>query len=118
MTDVAATIPLTAPKRHLNLTALFFKHVAVFNVLGVLLVLAGVGVYIIQVNASVTTGYTLRELELKLDTLAEDNQKLEIALRKSQSLESVERSVRILGLVPAENPQYVEGAPPSYALAQ
>lgn len=107
-----------APKRPLRLSAWFFNHVAAFNVLGVILVLVGCGAYIAEINSSVTTGYKLRDLETRVDALGDQNQKLEVALRKSQSLEAVEHSVRILGLVPAENPQYVNGSTPSYALAQ
>ena len=117
MSEEGSTIQ-PAPKRPMKLSMLFFKHVAVFNVLGIVLVLAGCGAYIVEINGSVTTGYRLRDLEMRTDELANANQKLEVALRKSQSLEAVEHSVRILGLVPAENPQYVNGSPPSYALAQ
>jgi hypothetical protein len=117
MTDVAPDNRL-APKRPLNLSALFFKHVAVFNVLGLVLVLAGCGAYIAQINGSVTTGYALRDAQTKVDELTNENQKLEVAVRKEQSLEDVENSVKILGLVPAGTPTYVSAASASYALAK
>jgi len=106
------------PKRHPGLSAFFLRHVVAFNVLGLLLVVAGVGAYIVEINGSVTTGYALRDVQTRLDALASENQHLEIALRKSQSLEGVENSVKILGMVPAGTPAYVNGAPPSYALAK
>jgi len=100
-------------------TAAFFgRHVVAFNVLGFVAVLAMCATYIVQINGSVSAGYQLRELEVRIDELSLENEKLEISVRKAQSLSGLEKSVRMLGLVPSQSPHYVEAGLPSVALAR
>jgi len=89
-----------------------FLNVASFIVI-ILLALA----YIFMVNGSVARGYAIRDLETQIDDLTLANQRMEVAARKAQTLENVERSVTMLGMVPSETPEYLAGSPPSYALA-
>jgi len=74
--------------------------------------------YIIQVNASISQGYQIRELETQLDELSLMNQNLELETRKSQSLDHVAKSVKMLGFVQAEMPNYISSAEPSFAMAE
>ena len=73
--------------------------------------------YIIQINSTVAQGYEMRELETKIQKMSLENQRMEVQVRKTKSLENVERNVKMLGLVPAETPDYVDASAPAYALA-
>lgn len=90
----------------------------VFNVASLVMVLVLLSFYIVQVNRSVTAGYQMRTLESEMHALALEREKLEIAVRQSQSLEEVSRAGKMIGLVPAGRPEYVDGSVPAYALAQ
>jgi len=74
--------------------------------------------YIVQVNTTISKGYQIRDLETQVNELALMNEKLELETRKSQSLDHVAKSVKMLGFVEAEMPNYVSGAEPSMAFAQ
>ncbi len=87
------------------------------NIVSLFFVLAFVVLYIVQANGSVSSGYEIRELETTIEKLSLDNQRLEVETRKTQSLDHVARSVKMLGLIPAEAPTYVDGQTPSYAFA-
>lgn len=93
-------------------------HTLVLNVVTTALVLAAAASYIVQVNGSVAKGYAIRELEDEIHELTLANQKLEVNVREAQSLENVNRSVKMLGLVDAETPTYVRASVPSVALAR
>ena len=109
---------LAPPKRAGRAAVAFFtRHVVAFNVLGIVAVVAGLSAYIAQINGSVSAGYDLRDLEERVDGLTLANEKLEVAARKAQSMDRLERSVKMLGLVRAGAPAYVEAERPSVALA-
>ena len=74
--------------------------------------------YVVQINAAAAKGYKMRELETRTAELSLANQKLELAAQDAQSLESVSRAVKMLGMVPAEHMRYVAGREPSYVLAK
>ncbi|TAK03791.1 hypothetical protein EPO34_01345 [Patescibacteria group bacterium] len=113
------TPPSGAPKHAIRAASEFFgRHVVAFNVLGFVAVLCGVSAYIAQINGSVAAGYALRDLEVRVDALALENEKLEVAARKAQSLVRLEQSVKMMGLVRADAPAYVEAGRPSVALAR
>lgn len=58
----------------------------------------------------------MRELEVKTKRLSFENQRLETTQRKGQTLENVTTAVKMIGLVPSENPIYVLSSDPSYAM--
>ncbi len=96
----------------------FSQHTFTLNVVTTILVLLCAIVYIVQVNGSVGNGYTIREYEDTINGLTLENQKLEVTAREARALENVTRSVKMLGLVSAETPTYVNAAAPSVALAR
>ena len=93
-------------------------HLVTANVIGLVLVIFVCGAYIVQVNKAVAQGYEMREYETQIHELSLQNQRLEVDVRQAQSLENVSRAVKMLGLVSATQPSYLETAGPSYALAE
>lgn len=104
--------------RHISVRAWIVNHVVALNIASLVFVALLVVSYIIQVNASISQGYQIRELENQLDELSLLNQNLELETRKSQSLEHVADSVKMLGFVEAEMPNYISGSEPAFALAE
>lgn len=94
------------------------SHTLALNLVTTALVVAAAASYIIQVNGSVAKGYAIREIEDEIHDLTLANQKLEVTVREAQSLENVNRSVKMLGMVDAETPRYVNASAPSVALAR
>lgn len=104
--------------RRISVRAWIANHVVALNIASLVIVGLLVISYIIQVNASISQGYQIRELENQLDELSLLNQNLELETRKSQSLEHVAQSVKMLGFVNAEMPNYVSASEPALALAE
>lgn len=74
--------------------------------------------YILQVTDTVAKGYELRDLEVQIHELTLKNEQMTVAARQAQSLEHVAKSVKMLGLVEADQPTYIESTQPSYVLAE
>lgn len=72
--------------------------------------------YIYQINKTVSKGYQIRELESTISEFTLRNQKLEIVTQQAQSLENIERATKMLGLVRADQPIYVQSSGASYVL--
>ena len=89
----------------------------VTGVLFVLLVALSLA-YIIQVNNAASKGYAIRDLENAIHELTVANQQLEQSAREAQSLDHISHAVKMLGMVEAKQPVYVDAAAPSYALAK
>lgn len=92
------------------------KNLAVLNLvtLGLILVV-GMG-YIVQVNRSVTKGYQIRDLETRIEKLQIDNQVMEVKVAENRSMHAIDERVKMLGMVPAETPEYVSAGTPAVAL--
>lgn len=75
-------------------------------------------VYIVQVNGSISKGYQIRDLETQIQELSLKNQGLDLTSQRVQSLDHVSKSVKMLGLVDAGRPEYINVNDPSYAMAQ
>lgn len=122
MSPVAAQTAVFSPThevtRHISVRAWIANHVVVLNIISLAIVAVLIVSYIIQVNASISQGYQIRELENQLDELSLLNQNFELEARKSQSLEHVAQSVKMLGFVQAEMPNYISGTEPAFALAE
>lgn len=93
------------------------EHMLALNLVSLGLVVLMVGMYIVQVNATISKGYELRDLETQVHELSLMNEKMELETRQSQSLQHVSESIKMLGFVEAETPVYVEASAPSFALA-
>jgi hypothetical protein len=108
------------PTRSLSSFArnLFDVHSRWLNLLTLALVVLLMGIYIFQVNGSISKGYNIRELETQIENLTLLNQTLELEAQQTGSLEHVERNVKMLGLVDGGHPRYVNISEPSYALAE
>ncbi len=79
--------------------------------LGVMLIVSVM--YIVQVNRAATKGYHIRDLETRINTLQLENQKMEVAIAESRSLDTVSKKVPMLGLVKAPTPNYLSGSVPT-----
>lgn len=84
-------------------------NIAALNLILLGLILAVSVIYIAQVNGSATKGYHMRDLETRISSLQLENQKMEVAIAQSRSLETVSKKVPMLGLVQAPSPAYVSG---------
>lgn len=91
----------------------FWINTATFGLL-VIMCLA----YIVQVNGSISSGYKIRDLETQIQELSLQHQSLELATQHVQSLDHVAKSVKMLGLVDAGRPEYMNGDKPALAMAQ
>ena len=104
--------------RHSTLVSWMKTHQAWLNIVSISLLFIFCIAYIIQINQTVSKGYQIRDLESEISELTLRNQKLEVITQQAQSLENVERATKMLGLVRAERPTYVQSSGPSYALAE
>lgn len=77
-------------------------------------VVAGFG-YVFLTNHTAQQGFAIKGLQREIATMAEKNQKLEIQAADLRSLSVVQATSTQLGLVPADNFQYL--APTSGAVA-
>lgn len=71
-------------------------------VLGVFSVL-----YIIETNAVSTKGFAISDLERKIETLEQEQQRLNVEIAKSRSMKSVEERLQKMNMVAAADVQYV-----------
>ena len=99
MSPVAIQTAIFSPThevtRRLNVRAWIAKHVVALNVISLGVVTVLVVAYIVQVNASISQGYQIRAIETQLEEFTLRNQNLELEMRKSQSLEHVNESVKM-----------------------
>lgn len=93
-------------------------HTKRLNIITSILVVAFVILYITQVNGSISKGYTMRGLENRIQELSYENQKLEVATREAQSLANVAKATKMIGMVKAEQPNYINDEGPSYVLSR
>lgn len=122
MSQVAVQTAVFSPThvvtRRISVRAWIGNHVVALNIVSLVMVGLLVVSYIIQVNVSISQGYQIRELENTLDELSLLNQNLELETRKSQSLDHVAKSVKMLGFVDSEMPNFISGSEPAFAMAE
>lgn len=63
--------------------------------------------YLAQSNQTATKGYEIRELEDRLSSLEETNNKLELKAAELQSVKNVEEASKHLNMVPIEKVFYI-----------
>jgi hypothetical protein len=105
-------------RRRTNIRSWITEHTFQINVVSLMLVALIVVGYIVQVNATISKGYVIRDLETQVNELSLLNEKLELETRRSQSLNHVSHAVKMLGFVDAQSPEYIDVAGSSYALAE
>lgn len=74
--------------------------------------------YIIQVNGTASKGYQIRDLENSIHQLTVSNQQTELEIHQAQSLENIQHSVKMIGMVPADQAVYVDARGGSVAFAK
>ncbi|MFH1405050.1 MAG: hypothetical protein ABIH21_03050 [Patescibacteria group bacterium] len=107
-----------ATKNVRSFSDVLMKKSFVLNIVTLGLVLVFCSAYIVQVNGTAAKGYKIRELETKINELSIANQQLEIKTQNSQSVQTIAKAVKMIGMVGADTPKYVAGAQPSLALAE
>lgn len=117
MSPFAQSMYSNSKKTHV-LAAFVNNNVVAINFAAICLIMLLVVSYIFTVNNAVGKGYQIRDLETSIQSLTVENKELEVLARQSQSLQKVSNSVQMIGLVPSDTPEYVQGGPPSYALAE
>ncbi len=112
------SMSLSQSTERFSLRAWISSHVVALNIISLTLILCLVVGYIVQVNASISKGYQIRDLETRVGQLSTLNEKIEIQSRKAQSLNHVASSVKMLGFIKAETPQYLNLSDTTYAFAE
>lgn len=107
-----------SPTHRRDVRAWFQFHLSFVNLCSIIVLLMLCVIYIVQVNHTVTKGYQIRDLESQIQELTLRNQKLEVVTQQAQSLENVARATKMLGLVRADRPEYLQTSSPSFALAE
>ncbi len=81
------------------------------------LTVAGAGLYIYQVNASASKGFTVRKLETQRQHLQDEVASLEDQSVKQQAMSTLQEKVKHMGYVPVDWMDFVDIAS-GYALAK
>jgi cell division protein FtsL len=119
MNTFAQTLVSNPPRsKSQSMSSWFWQNIKMVNMITLAVVVVMCGAYIFQVNSSISRGYQIRDLETQIHALTLSNQQMELDVRQAQSLKNVTHAVKMLGLVEAGNPVYVESVGPSYALAK
>lgn len=93
--------PYSAERRQSHLLRTWWRPL-----LAVMVVLLGVS-YVVELNLISSRGFQARRLEQRLNSLREENRRLNLQVAELQSLTSVGERIQTLGLVPAESVQYL-----------
>lgn len=67
--------------------------------------------YVVELNVVSRRGFQVRTLDTRLQTLREENRKLNIQLAELQSMTGIEDRIAALGLVPTADVQYLTVGP-------
>ncbi len=84
----------------------------------VCLTLAAGGLYIYQVNAAASKGFTVRKLEQQAQHLQDEVMALQDQSVKEQALDVLQEKVKSMGYVSVDHMDFVDVAGGSYALAK
>ncbi|OGH71947.1 MAG: hypothetical protein A2921_02030 [Candidatus Magasanikbacteria bacterium RIFCSPLOWO2_01_FULL_43_20b] len=75
-------------------------------IFGAFVVVFGV-MYVAQTNAISTKGYTMNDIERRIQALKQQNQKLEFEIATHRSMRSIQSRLSNLNLVATDNVKYV-----------
>lgn len=78
-----------------------------FAFLLVILLIIGVGYYLVLINNQATMGYRLADLSKRVDSLREANDRLEIKKIELEQISRIEKAALALNMQPAENVAYL-----------
>lgn len=92
-----------------NITQVFKVNVSAINMVVFGMVILFAFMYIVQVNHTTTKGYHIRDLEVRISELERTNKKFELLAQEAGSMDRVSRSVKMLGMVKSDIPQFVTG---------
>lgn len=93
-----------------------FQDQRVLRVFMLALTLAFGILYVVQVNAASTKGFTMRDLERANQELRRENDKLAAEIDRLRSLASVSERETFLGLVKLQNVTYIQAGNSEVAL--
>lgn len=91
------------------------KQVKWRYLLGIATAVLGIA-YIWQVNVGATAGFTLHAMEQEIEVLEIEQERLDIAVARLQSIDSVSTRVQMLGLTEVQSVQYVTPGQGSVAI--
>ncbi|MBU0613985.1 hypothetical protein KJ766_01720 [Patescibacteria group bacterium] len=74
------------------------------------------GLYIWNVNAASTAGFTMREFNENIGDMKTDLVRLDLEVARLQSIDSVTTRVQMLGLTKVENIEYIRSGASNVAL--
>ena len=72
--------------------------------------------YFAKSSALATRGYDIGDLENKIESLQQDNQKIEFEIANYRSIRSIENRLARLGMVEADNIEYANMLSPTFAM--
>lgn len=93
-------------------------HTTLLNITTLVLLVIVFLAYIVQVNSTASKGYAIRDLETKIHQLSINNQQLQSETQQAQSLQNITHAVKMIGMVKAEQPVYVNPQGGSVAFAK
>ena len=93
-------------------------HTTLLNITTLAVLVTVCLAYVVQVNGTASKGYAIRDLETKIHQLAVSNQQLETETQEAQSLQNITHAVKMIGMVKAEQPVYLDASGASYAFAR
>ncbi len=63
--------------------------------------------YVIQTSTLSTKGFDIAQLENHIRELEQENQRIDFQIAQQRSMQSIQTRLTTLGMIPAENPQYI-----------
>lgn len=99
--------------RYVSLPAWLTGKAARYCYLGILVLLFAV--YVCQTSSAAGSGYEMRDLQGKVDSLREDIQKIEVSVAAYSSMSSLERQIAKTGMIKVENMRYLNTVGPAVA---
>jgi cell division protein FtsL len=111
MRDLTLSLPLGASSKRKSVSV---NHSRKINtVLLASIVILGFG-YLFQINALGTTGYEIKKIEKRLQTLEQEQKSLQLDASDLQSIDRVQAEAMKMNFVPSENVTYLKD--PNFAL--
>jgi len=95
-----------------------YFSLSTFNIAIICLLVAFGFLYLTQVNALAVQGYVLRDLETKLEDYKLNNRNLEIQNQAKQSVSNLKDKVTQLGMVNADQVEYLQAPGGKVAVAR
>jgi len=86
----------------------FFGCRSAVNILLFSIIVVLIGVYLIQVNRTATSGFEMNSLNKKIQNLKESSQKLELQMADLQSMKNIQEATERLQLVASSKLEYIQ----------